>query len=208
MTLMLERPQTIEVPHGSARFEALCRTLLTMDVPEGYRAEIVGGNIVMSPWSKGFYLPIMRSIRTQLEPHASKGHLVDHAPFLFTFPGEERAYGPDIYAAASSAFRTHERYVDGEALSFVAELTSASTRGVGWGDKVPVYGRAGVPVYLLVDVQDETATVFSEPSGKGYRSRTTVPFGSKLHIPAPFDCDLDTAEFELPAEESSEGADA
>ncbi|MFP3991233.1 hypothetical protein U9R90_27955 [Streptomyces sp. E11-3] len=100
MTLMLEQPQTTEVPHGSARFEALCRTLLTMDVPEGYRAEIVGGNIVMSPWSKGFYLPIMESIQDQLKPHRPSDHTMSAAPFLFTFPGEERAYGPDIYAAA------------------------------------------------------------------------------------------------------------
>ncbi|MFP3991234.1 Uma2 family endonuclease [Streptomyces sp. E11-3] len=96
--------------------------------------------------------------------------------------------------------------MDGEALSFVAELTSTSTRGVDWEDKVPVYGRAGVPVYLLVDMRDETATVFSEPSGKGYRSRTTAPFGAKLRIPAPFDCDLDTSEFEPPTEDA-EGTD-
>ncbi|MEU6703108.1 Uma2 family endonuclease [Streptomyces wuyuanensis] len=50
--------------------------------------------------------------------------------------------------------------MDGEALSFVCELTSASTRLVDWQDKVPVYGRAGVPVYLLLDMRDLTATVF------------------------------------------------
>lgn len=66
MTLMLEHPTAIEVPPGSARFQALCRTLLTMEVPAGYRAEIIGGNIVMSPWSQKFYWPIMRSLRAQL----------------------------------------------------------------------------------------------------------------------------------------------
>lgn len=171
-----------------------------MEVPDGYRAEIVGGNIVMSPRSRGFYLPVMRAVRTQLEPHARKDHIVDHAPFLFTFPGEERAYGPDIYAAAASAFRTDSRYVDGEALSFVCELTSSATRLVDWQDKVPVYGRAGVPAYLLLDMQEQTATGFWEPSAKGYLSRRTAPFGGKLEIPDPFGCELDTGVFEVPAD--------
>ncbi|MFE7772747.1 Uma2 family endonuclease [Streptomyces sp. NPDC057445] len=198
MTLMLERPTTIEVPHGSPRFEALCRTLLTMEVPDGYRAEIVGGNIVMSPWSRKFYSPIMRSIRSQLDPHAPEGHFVDHAPFLFTFPDEERAYGPDIYGVAESAFQGDGRHVDGEALSFVCELTSSSTRLVDRQDKAPVYGRSGVPVYLLIDMQEETASVFWGPSTKGYLSRTTVAFGGKLEIPDPYGCELDTSTFKVP----------
>ncbi|MGW7367802.1 Uma2 family endonuclease [Streptomyces sp. NPDC054841] len=200
MTLMLERPMTIEIPHGSPLFEALCQTLLTMEVPDGYRAEIVGGNIVMSPWSRGFYLPIMESIQDQLKPHRRQGHTMSMAPFLFTFPGEERAYGPDIYAAAASAFQTDARCIDGEALSFVCELTSSSTRLVDWQDKAPVYGKSGVPVYLLIDMQEETASVFWGPSSKGYLSRTTVAFGGKLEIPDPFGCELDTSTFAVPAE--------
>lgn len=200
MTLMLEHPMTVGVPSGSARYQALCRTLLTMDVPVGYRAEIIGGNIVMSPWSKGYYLPVMRSIRTQLEPFLPEGQLIDSSPYLFTFPDAERAYGPDVFAADAAAFRTSERYVDGEALTFVAELTSTSTRDADWTDKAPVYGRAGVPVYLLLDMQEETATVFWQPSLHGYVSRLTVPFGEPLHLPEPFGCDLDTSSFGKPAE--------
>ncbi|MET8676182.1 Uma2 family endonuclease [Streptomyces sp. NPDC004647] len=195
MAVMLEHPMTIDVP-GSPRFQELCRTLMRMDVPDGYRAEIIGGNIVMSPWSQGYYLPIMRSIRTQLEPYAPQGHTVDYAPYLFTFPTAERAYGPDVFAAEGSAFRTRKRHIDGEALSFVAELTSASTRDSDWDDKTPVYGKSGVPVYLLLDMQESAATLFWNPSAQGYGSRLTVPFGEKLHVPAPFDCELDTADFE------------
>jgi len=201
MTVMLERPTTIDVPPGTARFRALCRTLLSMEVPDGYRAEIIGGNIVMSPWSQKFYLPIMRSLRSQLEPHAPAGHIADSSPYLFAFPGAERAYGPDVYVVEESAFDGHGRYVDGEALSLVAELTSTSTRDADWADKVPVYGRSGVPVYLLLDMQEEAATVFWHPSSRGYDSRLTMPFGEPLRIPEPFGCDLDTSRFKIPGEE-------
>ena len=100
MTVMLERPTPIETPDGPPDFEALCRTLLSMDVPDGYRAEIIRGSIVVSPWSKGYYYRVMESVRDQLKPHAPAEHTCGDAPFLFTFPGQERAYGPDIYVAA------------------------------------------------------------------------------------------------------------
>ncbi|WP_308290516.1 Uma2 family endonuclease [Streptomyces marispadix] len=197
---MLERPTPIETPDGPPDFEALCRTLLSMEVPDGYRAEIIRGSIVVSPWSRAFYLSVMRSVRRQLEPHAPEGQIIDAAPFLFSFPHQERAYGPDVYAAEERAFQSHDRYVDGEALSLAVELTSAATRKADLEDKVTVYGMAQVPVYLLLDMQEESATVYWAPSAKGYTSHLTVPFGKSLHVPAPFDCELDTTGFGAPAE--------
>lgn len=201
MTVMLERPTPIETPDGPPDFEALCRTLLSMEVPDGYRAEIIRGSIVMSPWSRGFYFRVMESIRDQLREHLPEHETCGDAPFLFTFPGQQRAYGPDLYVGARRAFETTKRYIDGEALTLVAELTSPSTRAADWDDKVRVYGEAGVPVYLLLDMEEESATVFWSPSGKGYTSRTTVPFGKPLRLPAPFDCELDTGGFGPPGGE-------
>lgn len=202
MTVMLERPTPptpIETPDGPPGFEAMCRTLLRMDVPDGYRAEIIGGNIVMSPWSKAYYYRAMESIREQLRPHIPDGETCDLAPFLFTFPGQGRAYGPDLYVAARAAFETTNPYIDGEALTLVAELTSPSTRAHDWDEKVGVYGKAGVAVCLLLDMTEESASVFSEPSAKGYAAHTTVPFGKTLRVPAPFGCELDTSGFGAPA---------
>nr|WP_267970873.1 Uma2 family endonuclease [Streptomyces glomeratus] len=84
------------------------------------------------------------------------------------------------------------------ALSLAAELTSSSTRDDDLTDKVVVYGRAGIPVYLLLDMQEEQATVFWTPSAKGYESHCTKPFEEKPTIPAPFGCILDPAGFHAP----------
>lgn len=158
----------------------------------------------MSPWSKLRYKRAMKSLRRQLEPHAPKGHDVDVAPFLFVFPGAERGFGPDLHVADEAAFDAEGRHADGEALSLVAELTSTSTKDVDWPDKLDTYGRM-VPVYLVLDMQAEDITAFWDPSAKGYRSRTSVPFGQPLHVPAPFDFDLDTSGFVAPAKEGEEG---
>ncbi|WLW53338.1 Uma2 family endonuclease [Streptomyces sp. YU58] len=196
MTLMTERPTTSGTePRG---FEELLGTLDALIVPDGYTAEIIRGNIVLSPWSKGYYQRVMRLVCSQLEPHLPEGHEIGYGPFLYVFPEAERAYGPDIHAAPQRIFETTSNHLDGEALCLVAELTSPSTRDDDLTDKVLVYGRAGVPVYLLLDMQEEQATVFWHPSAKGYESRCTKPFGERFHIPVPFDCTLDTTGFQAP----------
>jgi Uma2 family endonuclease len=198
MTVMLERLTTDGT--DPRRFEELCEALDELHVPDGFRAEIIMGNIVVSPWSKAYYADVMDLICDQLRPHLPEGHRVSQAPLLYTFPGVERAYGPDIHAAHRVTRRTTSRRLDGEGLSFVAELTSLSARDDDFTDKVERYGKAGVPVYLLLDMQEESATVHWSPSAKGYAALLTVPFGETVRLPAPFGCDLDTTGFQAPAE--------
>ncbi|CAL9504085.1 hypothetical protein SUDANB145_03482 [Streptomyces sp. enrichment culture] len=196
MTVMAERPTMSGTESQS--FGELLVALDDLDVPDGFRAEIIRGNIVVSPWSKAYYLDVMELVCEQLRPHLPEAHRISYGPFLFVFPQAERAYGPDIHVTPRRASRTGDNHLDGESLSFVAELTSPSTRDDDLVDKVEVYGRAGVPVYLVLDMQEEQATVLWTPSAKGYDSRITRPFGEKLPLPAPFDCLLDTAGFTAP----------
>jgi Uma2 family endonuclease len=196
MTVMTERP-TISGTEPR-RFEELLDALDELIVPDGYKAEIVRGNIVLSPWSKGYYEDVMELVCDQLRPHLPEGHRISSSPFLYVFPGDERAFGPDVHVAPRQTSRTSSNRLDGEALVFVAELTSTSTRDDDLTDKVLVYGRAGVPIYLLLDMQEERATVFWTPSAKGYESRCTRPFGEDFPLPAPFDCTLDTTGFQAP----------
>ncbi|MFP3988244.1 Uma2 family endonuclease [Streptomyces sp. E11-3] len=137
---------TIDTPEEGT-FEAMLRTVEELDTPDGYKAELIRGKIVVSPRSKLRDKRPMKLLRQRLEPHAPKGHDVDVAPFLFSFPSTERAYGPDLH------------------------------------------------IYLVVDMQAEEITAFWDPSPKGYRSQTTVAFGQPVHVPAPFDFDLDTSGF-------------
>jgi Uma2 family endonuclease len=149
---MIERPMAIEPTPTAGAFEDLLRIVEQLDTPDGYKAELIRGKIVVSPWSKLRYKRAMKSLRRQLEPHAPKGHDVDVAPFLFVFPGAERGFGPDLHVADEAAFDAEGRHADGEALSLVAELTSTSTKDVDWLDRLDTYGRV-VPVYLVLDMQ-------------------------------------------------------
>ncbi|WP_344078008.1 Uma2 family endonuclease [Streptomyces crystallinus] len=179
---------------GERTFDDLLRTVEELDTPDGFKAELIRGKIIVSPWSKLRYYRPMRLLRKQLEAHVPDSHIADVAPILFSFPAAGRAYGPDLFVADESAFEADGRHADAEALALVAEFTSVSTRDVDWKEKLEVYGSL-VPVYLVVDMQDREITCCWDPSPHGYRSRTTVSFGQELRIPAPFDCPIDTSGF-------------
>ncbi|MEU9718513.1 Uma2 family endonuclease [Streptomyces sp. NPDC047976] len=196
---MRERNRPVEAePHRDPAFENMLRTVEEMDTPEGYKAELIRGKIIVSPWPELRCMRPMLSLREQLGRHAPEDHVADSAPFLFSFPSVGRAYGPNFYVVDRAAFLTEERHGDGEALSLVAEFTSASTRDADWQEKLQVYGRL-VPVYLVVDMQEEEITCFSDPSPQGYRAHRTVSFGTPLPVPAPFSCEIDTTAFKAAA---------
>ncbi|MCC3770056.1 Uma2 family endonuclease [Streptomyces sp. UNOC14_S4] len=181
---------------GDIDFEQLCRDLEQANdaMPDGYRAEIIGGNIVMSPWSKGSYFRILRSLEDQLSAHTPPGHRAMTNPHLFVFPQQSRAYGPDLHVADLKAIDIDTIRLPGSALSLVAEQTSPSTRLVDLTDKLGVYGRAEVPVYILIDMAKDMVTVYYDPTpDHGYLAHRPIKFGDKVHIPAPFDFELDTA---------------
>ena len=64
-------------------------------------------------------------------------------------------------------------------------------------EKRDAYAASGVALYLLVDHvgAHPAITLYAEPADGGYRRVVTVPFGETIHLPAPFDVELDTSQF-------------
>jgi Uma2 family endonuclease len=60
--------------------------------------------------------------------------------------------------------------------------------------KAPVYARAGVPIYWLVDVPAKTVEVRSQPGPDGYDRCEIYGLGSKVPSPAEGVADLDVTE--------------
>ncbi|MFZ3498560.1 Uma2 family endonuclease [Streptomyces sp. 5.8] len=191
---MTERATPIDTLSAPPTFENLLQTVAEMNTPVGFKAELIRGKIIVSPFSKLRYSRRMRLLREQLQAHVPKGHFADTSPFLFRFAAAERGYGPDLYVADEAAFDEEGLHADGAALSLVGEFTSVSTKDADWNEKLDVYGLL-VPIYLVVDMQHSEITCFWDPSPHGYRSRKTVSFGQPLHVPEPFDFDIDTTGF-------------
>lgn len=58
----------------------------------------------------------------------------------------------------------------------VADSSLRKDRGL----KLEIYAEAGVPEYWIIDVQEMTVTVYSEPSGKRYHRTVTLRDGDVL----------------------------
>lgn len=81
-----------------------------------------------------------------------------------------------------------------EGVALVVEVTSSKPAADRTG-KRHCYARGPVPLYLLVDREEFSDTLFSDPQGDDYRQHCTVPFGKAVRLPAPFALDLETDAF-------------
>ncbi|UNO41129.1 Uma2 family endonuclease [Streptomyces sp. MST-110588] len=172
---------------------------LDLELPEGFRAELIEGEIVVAPAPDGEHedclstliRQVLRKSATDMDVSGNKGiklrtgarpakdHVIPDATFA---PRELRL------------FRQAPRWMRSEGVAMVVEVTSTRPEGDRiW--KRHSYARAGTPLYLLVDRDEDTATLFAEPSGDDYAVLHSALFGKPVPLPAPFSFDLDTSDF-------------
>ncbi|MGW7053370.1 Uma2 family endonuclease [Streptomyces sp. NPDC054887] len=179
--------------------DVLLAGFLALDTPEGFRAELIEGEIVVTPPPDGDHedyisvlvKQVLRHSRTDMDFSGNKGLRLrsggscprNHAIPDCTFaPTELRLY------------RGAEPWMPCDGVAMVAEVTSTRPRR-GREEKRHCYARGGIPLYLLVDRETSSLTLFGEPEGDDYRQLCTVPFGKTLGLPDPFGFDLETAAF-------------
>lgn len=81
-----------------------------------------------------------------------------------------------------------------EGVALVVEVTSTKPQA-DRGAKRRCYARGGIPLYLLIDRDDSSVTLFSDPENDDYRQLLTIPYGKPLPLPEPFAFDLETSDF-------------
>jgi len=111
-------------------------------------------------------------------------------------PGTSNWYIPDLAVVPLQFVKEDAGVVVPDQTLLVVEVTSPSNGDDDRLVKRKRYAEYGAPLYLLVDRQELTCTVFSEPSRLGYtRVEGPFPFGTPVRLPDPFDLALDTSEF-------------
>jgi Uma2 family endonuclease len=190
MTAMAHEPLSQE--------EVLLEGFLALDTPEGFRAELIEGEIVVTPPPDGDHEDyiglivnqVIRRSRTDMQFSGNKGlklrrggecpkdHVVPDGTFA---PVELRLY------------RGADSWMPCDGVAMVMEVTSSKPQADREA-KRRCYARAGIPLYLLVDRDTAQVTVFSEPKEDDYREHCARPFGKPVTLPEPFAFDLDTAD--------------
>lgn len=184
---------TLELPvgdhdHHDHPTEAL---LDELPLPEGYRAELIEGEIVVTPPPAGDHehifsriaRQILRSTATHVDLSAHKGLITPRGSYI-----------PDLTVGVEGVFKDQEPWMFAVGVLLVGEVTS----GRPYTDReIKRLGYAGaeIPLYLLVDRTARTVVLFTEPRGGDYQNMVEKPFGESVDLPEPFSFALDTSAF-------------
>ncbi|WP_377271495.1 Uma2 family endonuclease [Peterkaempfera sp. SMS 1(5)a] len=177
--------------------DRLTRVFAQLDVPEGVKAELIRGEIVMMAGPDLVHNWIIESVQDQIP--RTRWHRVQTQDIAI--PAEASEPQPDLVVFERGAVEGPGRLIPSEAVTAVVEVVSRTSSGRDYRDKREIYGAGGVPVYLIVDPIEARCVLLTEPlprgeSGPGgYRTERTSKFGEPVPIPE-LDLTLDTGEFQ------------
>ncbi|MGW1542659.1 Uma2 family endonuclease [Streptomyces sp. NPDC002309] len=190
MTAMAHEPMTQE--------EVLLEGFLALDTPEGFRAELIEGEIVVTPPPDGDHEDYIGLIVEQVLLHArirmqfagTKGLVLSGDGSLTDRVIPDATFAP----RELRLFRGADSWMPCEGVAMVLEVTSTKPKA-DRETKRRCYARGGIPLYLLVDRDGSAITLFSTPERGDYREHLTRPLGKPLPLPAPFAFELETVDF-------------
>lgn len=185
---------------GLSRWDYLLSTWRELDVPEGWRAEILdedGIRLVAPP-------PMSHNvIASQVSRSLFAAIPEDWGAYQILgirLPTVERLYMPDLVVMPEGVLLDDPSRTSctADEAELVVEIVSRSSRDTDRKKKLWGYAHAPVPLYLLIDAWDEagpSVTLYEQPGNGRYNHAMTVDFGAKIRLPEPFDVELDTSRF-------------
>jgi Uma2 family endonuclease len=182
---------------SDAEMDFTLQDFLSLDTPEGYRAELIDGEIVVTPPPNGNHERcIMRIVKqvlagsvTQMDFSGQKGLIVS------TVEGEGRVIPDMTFAPAKlDLFLDAPTWMPASGVAMVVEVTSASPDH-DRNAKRRAYAAARIPLYLLIDRQRREVTLFGDPARDEYTSSSAVQIGGRIKLPDPFAFTLETEGF-------------
>lgn len=195
--MTIERPESVEeVPpqNEQRRHAEVVRDVHDqIDPPEGYRVEIVDGNIVMSASPFGKHAHIVARIRRAILPSLpTQFEVYDNTtledPYL-------QRYVPDLAIWPVELVDTETEWVfSGNQCLLAVEVTSPGQERRDH-EKAKGYARSDVPIYLLVDRKQRVCILCTEPEGDRYKDRHELAFGKPVTLPLDPPVTIDTSDF-------------
>jgi Uma2 family endonuclease len=204
-------PMTAVVPERSLKPVIRTITELRAAIEEvtgdGFKLEILGGKLVVSPLARSLHLIIVTAVRRALDKVCDEDELVvtERAEIVVN---KDNLLQPDItilrQAMLGAALYATEYPAD-EAL-LVVEVASPSNGEDDrrWGKKYKAYAQGMVPIYLLIDAYDERGpmvSLFTQPDGIRYQTENIAPFGTPITLPEPFPATIESSKFPVPVDE-------
>jgi len=185
-------------------WQFMLRTWEELDVPEGCRAEIIEGALILvappKPEHSQIVWQISKALTREILRDGSRiAEAEVHQTVDVRVPLRSSLYVPDLLVLPHPVMEYAPGNLVSDAL-LVVEVTSKSTADRDRKPKLRGYANAGIPLCLLVDrwgpeSDRSEVTLFSDPENGRYTGATKVPFGKEIRLPEPFGITLDTGGF-------------
>lgn len=187
----------VERPHEDRPLIAEANRI--MDRLPGYRVEIIGGQIIVSPPPDG---PHAEALTDLILPFVASGlhgteSKVLQGVGLWLPTGTEDYAIPDLLVVDAD-YRDHyveNNCYDPVCFRLVLEVTSSNYR-TDLRDKVKAYAAAKIPVYVIIDRKHQRLHVLTTPTGDDYESHRPHSPGEVVTLPKSIGAEvtLDVAE--------------
>ncbi|AJP03470.1 membrane protein [Streptomyces cyaneogriseus subsp. noncyanogenus] len=153
----------------------------------GYRVEIIGGQLLVSPPPDGPHAEVLTDLMLPFLTgglHGAESKVVQGIG-LWLPTGTEDYAVPDL-ALVDADYRDHyveNNCYDPVCFRLVLEVTSSNFRA-DLRTKVAAYAEAKVPVYVIVDREHRRLHLLTDPAGRDYATHRVHSPGERVVLPA------------------------
>lgn len=170
-----------------------------MDRLPGYRVEIIGGQIIVSPPPDGPHAEVLTDLMLPFVAsglHGTESKVLQGVGLWLPTGTEDYAI-PDLLVVDAD-YRDHyveNNCYDPVCFRLVLEVTSSNYR-TDLRDKVKAYAAAKIPVYVIIDRKHQRLHVLTNPTGDDYESHRPHSPGEVVTLPKSIGAEvtLDVAE--------------
>lgn len=166
-----------------------------LEVPEGYKAELLRGEIVMMAGPDLVHNDIVESVLDQI-PRKRWRRLGTQDIAILQETSEPQ---PDLVVLPRGSGPHAGRLMPSEMVTMLVEVVSKTSVHRDYVTKRSIYAAGRVPSYLIVDPLVGKCVLLTEPTGVGeeadYQMKRTTKFGDRMPLEL-LDVELDTSEFE------------
>ena len=182
MTVLMDRPSATDENWNPEPEELLD----SLELPPGYKAELVGREIIVTPPPGFNHETVLMRIRRQLlsEDWDAEGGIG------VVTPGGK--FIPDLVVASLDYWErdSDESWQRPAGIALVVEVTS-SNPSTDRDSKRRGYAQAEIPLYLLIDRKAKETVLFSQPEKGDYVTAARRPITDPIPLPAPFSFTLE-----------------
>ncbi|MCN9239515.1 Uma2 family endonuclease [Streptomyces sp. RY43-2] len=185
MTAVMDRPMTTDVVEF---FENL-------EVPEGYKAELLRGEIVMMASPDLVHNDIVEAVLDQF-PRREWRRLQVQAVAILQETSEPL---PDLVLVERGVGPRSGQLMPSEVVTMLVEVVSKTSVERDYSIKRSIYAAGKIPAYLIIDPIMAHCVLLTEPTGAGgeadYEVQRVTKFGDSVPLET-LGIKLDTSEFE------------